>query len=159
MGDDKTQSPFYIHVGLKIIFGWWADTITVKRNFCSVISFFGLVKNLEKRWTNPCVIESVNIIVFYKETKSKIYRYGFGSFLRTCMNGQHDLRLKLLAGVDRPFFWALYMWWKNNPVALFMDSSILLWTPIFSSPGSTLSGPRIIFSQNFKLFLSVVTKE
>ena len=53
----------------KIVFGWWPDTITGKRNFCSVISFFGLVKNLEKRWTNPCVIESVNIIVFLQRDK------------------------------------------------------------------------------------------
>ena len=105
-------------------------------------------------------------LYFCKKTKSKIYRCGFGCFLKTCVNCQHDQQLELLAdqddilaGVDRPLFWALYMWLKNKPVALVMDFSILLWTPISSSLGSTLSGPRIIFSQNFKLNFSVVTNK
>ena len=89
-------------LGLKIIFGRWPDMITEQRNFCSVKSLFQNGQNtretMGKKWTNPCVIFYYwTWLYFYKETKSKIYRWVFGC---VCVTGRHDRRVELLAGQD-----------------------------------------------------------
>ena len=54
---------------------------------------FWPVKKIGKKWTNPCVIlYQWTWLHFYKETKTKIYRWGFGhcSRIRVCETSQHD---------------------------------------------------------------------
>ena len=67
--------------GLKVIFRQWQDTMTGQRNFLSVKPCFWLVKILEKGYPGVnlfFLIGDSNLMYFYKETKSKIYRWGFG---------------------------------------------------------------------------------
>ena len=77
--------------GLKVIFRQWQDTMTGQRNFLSVKPCFWRVKILEKGYPGVnlfFLIGDSNLMYFYKETKSKIYRWGFGCL---CENeSMHD---------------------------------------------------------------------
>ena len=71
--------------------GQWQDMMTGQRNFLSVEPCFWLVKILEKGYPGVnlfFLIGESNLMYFYKETKSKIYRWGFGCL---CENeSMHD---------------------------------------------------------------------
>ena len=105
--------------GLKVIFRQWRDTMTGQRNFLLVKPCFWLVKILEKGYPGFnlfFLIGESNLMYFYKETKSKIYRWGFGCLCKnesmhdqsTCPTSEGFGQLSHHPGwtlsVDRPLF-------------------------------------------------------
>ena len=80
---------------------WWPDILPGQRNFSLVKSCFWLVKILGKKLTYRFVIFTLwTQLCFFKETKFKIYRRGFGCFFMNesaCMTSQCGWRLKFLA--------------------------------------------------------------
>ena len=72
---------------------WWPDILPGQRNFSLVKSHFWLVKIVEKKLTYPFEIFTLwTQLCFFKETKFKIYGWGFGCFFMNesaCMTSQY----------------------------------------------------------------------
>ena len=110
--------------GSKIIFGWWLDTITSQRNFCLINLVFWPVKKLQEKCTDPHVIFYWWMwLYFCKETKSKIYMWGFGCLFKK--DGSTRLASGPFGHSKRHSGWALsveqLLFWSlvaKNPLTL-----------------------------------------